>query len=1022
MSDLLANAKQHRDLVLLAEIGALIHDLGKLSWEFVGEPSDYHSQILRRFADARHPYFSSPDEVRQCLLGWIERDLEKAPQEDQAVLRTLLDEAREKPDVDLFHLARWFAEAASGKLTRRPLRILRRQYLGPLLGEAAINDSDEDFLPQPLRDLLDDTEFARRLEDPLFEVQQRALGDSIALHHATLVEPKPRLVQLLKAPDGADGFDSSLDKQQPDGQQDRLEGRPSQTHVATAFGYEGEQLALDELRAVRHQFAEALVDALGKVREGQATPDQVRPDILNAAEEAFRQGLGETRRPANDVTLWDHAYSAASLYKAALAKVLIEQKWTEPAQIHWRILRVSFDGLGFWSQAHHVTDLLRRRDAVEEGLDAVRQELEVALALGNEVYRDENGSAFLMPDLGENHGELEQTVRQAVLDAISSTDLAGELVPECHWHPDPVRDEMASAFGQALREAPRPLAGDPAVVAAWWKWKEAPNREICTVCGLRPVGFAPEDAQIELWATAEKAQKRHVCRVCLQRRGRRAKEWWTKEPQNTIWADEVADVNGRFALIVGRFELDIWLDGTLVRTMLVKEGESKNPSPARIRRVWQTTERFWQEVEEVAIPDILTPRPRLAIVPAKPKDLEELGQYHAYQLDLGGPRLGVVWDGSKLIVTESLRDLARRLGLPKKDWEDDDSAANRLVEWLNGQPRPWPLLEPSGYGTSAAETGCRVEEVKDVRQEERKYTPHIPLLTEPALFMALVPADRAMEVVLAIKAKYEEEMGKVRDRLPLHLGVVVAQRRTPLRAVLEAGRALLERESVWQEWQVEQKHADGVQEVRLTLSHDGRVVEWSVPTKMGDGETPDAWYPYLLQRPLAAGERPNAASDLVRVGDLVEENTFYALPSSFDFEYLDTTARRFEVSYGADGRRRGRPSRPCLLEEVEVLKEVWTLLGERLTTSQWMTLDGLIEQKRREWDERPGALSPTFEQLVRDALRNAEWKRQGQKGWRAALDEGERELLEDAALRGVLSDAINLYHWAMKEEKKKREE
>jgi len=34
-------------------------------------------------------------------------------------------------------------------------------------------------------------------------------------------------------------------------------------------------------------------------------------------------------------------------------------------------------------------------------------------------------------------------------------------------------------------------------------------------------------------------------------------------------------------------------------------------------------------------------------------------------------------------------------------------------------------------------------------------------------------------------------MGKVRNRLPLHLGVVYAHRRTPLRAVLGAGKRML---------------------------------------------------------------------------------------------------------------------------------------------------------------------------------------------------------------------------------------
>ncbi|KUK41241.1 MAG: CRISPR-associated protein, Csx11 family [Clostridia bacterium 62_21] len=69
--------------------------------------------------------------------------------------------------------------------------------------------------------------------------------------------------------------------------------------------------------------------------------------------------------------------------------------------------------------------------------------------------------------------------------------------------------------------------------------------------------------------------------------------------------DELADRNDRVALIVGTFGLEDWLSGDLVQTVLVKAAEAepgkcvpKNPSPARLRRVWETTRRFWTETVE----------------------------------------------------------------------------------------------------------------------------------------------------------------------------------------------------------------------------------------------------------------------------------------------------------------------------------------------------------------------------------------------------------------------------------------
>ena len=104
-----------------------------------------------------------------------------------------------------------------------------------------------------------------------------------------------------------------------------------------------------------------------------------RESTLALARDALPVGLGDTRRPINDVTLWDLSHSVAAFYKAALSKVILDRYWipSPHGQIQWRLLHVSFDGPAFWGQAHHVTDMLGRRRAVGEGLDAVQDLLEV---------------------------------------------------------------------------------------------------------------------------------------------------------------------------------------------------------------------------------------------------------------------------------------------------------------------------------------------------------------------------------------------------------------------------------------------------------------------------------------------------------------------------------------------------------------------------------------------------------------------------------------------------------------------
>jgi hypothetical protein len=355
----------------------------------------------------------------------------------------------------------------------------------------------------------------------------------------------------------------------------------------------------------------------------------------------------------------------------------------------------------------------------------------------------------------------------------------------------------------------------------------------------------------------EAADERKVCGPCLKRREGRSEVWATNADGSftrTIWIDEVADNNGRFALVVGRFDLGGWLDGKLVSTMLVAPGIEKYASPARIRRCWDTTRQFWLDLVEShdgkppELKEVITRRPfRLRINPANADKVNEaLGDYHVYDWPLGGGiTMSVVWVpddevGGHFLTADNLWYLVGPEQLDRVKREELGDNARVLTELgrLINRQEEVRLEEPSGYGRPA-EARVIVErpEVKPVCEA---YTPYIPILTEPATFMALVPADSALEVTKAIKNKYSTEMGRVHDRLPLHLGLVFAPRHTPLSAVLEAGRAMLNMPTTWEEWQI------ATIGHKATFSRNGRTFEWEYPAQMGDEQTQDIWYPHLL--------------------------------------------------------------------------------------------------------------------------------------------------------------------------------
>ncbi len=734
--------------------------------------------------------------------------------------------------------------------------------------------------------------------------------------------------------------------------------------------------------------------------------------------DVFNHALGDTRRPINEVTLWDWSSVVAVLYKPALAGALLGHQ-PQPNDLRWRLLSVCVDSEAFAEGVARIPDLLARQDLLADAFTRVRQLLEEEYPLGTCVYQDANSSLYVVPELDklldeatdENNTSLRVLIHRAFAQGTVKDDarlaLSGEVrasveLDQQAWQAQkPDRSSFDVPPIARILHKKVSTHADVDDVAKWWPTNV--NRDICPVCGLRPQADPKSADAAEL-----KAGERKVCRICEQRRADRAREWARQLP-TTIWTDEVADVNGRVALIVGQFDLERWLDGTFVQTLTVTEPQNgtvmlKNPSFARLRRVWETTRQFWQsaldEPDAQGAPTIQPISTRLAIIPQNRGQLD-LGQFHAYELVVGRAHVSAVWDSDdQRFITSDNLDYLRKPEQIGKPLDEAIRAGQRLR-----------VEQPAGYGRSR-EQPIEVS-VASVSKLTDAYKPVIPILAEPLTFMALVPANCALNVVHAIKSKYEREMGKVRNRLPLTLGVVYFARRTPLATALDAGRRMLKVKVNREQWTVNSAPINSASACVITLTDGEREVRMRVPTVMGDGTTPDVWYPYwrVNGKPTdrarwfvgADGEH------WIHVNDLRANDTVDFMRSTFDFEFLDTTARRFEVSYDADGRRRGadKRQRPYLLEQLDELAQTWQTV-RCLNASQVKTLESLVETKRRDWLQ-PMATAQAreaFRQLVRDALVEVK------------LD---ANALEQPTVDGLLADALELHLTIHKEETGKQE-
>jgi hypothetical protein len=267
---------------------------------------------------------------------------------------------------------------------------------------------------------------------------------------------------------------------------------------------------------------------------------------------------------------------------------VLAAKLIQAGTSRWRLLRVNFDVLALYAKAIKVADLLGYQRVVDKACETVKQLVEEEYPLGNEIYRDSTGIYFTFPDL-----DLPADLAQEIRHRVESVEM--ELAPRIAvtvGDGTTATDQLKSILGKARKEALEALAQpfDSQQLSACWQqqWKTADDGkwEVCPVCRLR---LMPEKAE--------------ACEHCIKRRSSRI-EAWKQNPAQTIWIDEIADHNDRVALIVGRFGLDDWLSGDLVQTMLVRADPTtntftpKNPSPARLRRVWETCQRFWTETVE----------------------------------------------------------------------------------------------------------------------------------------------------------------------------------------------------------------------------------------------------------------------------------------------------------------------------------------------------------------------------------------------------------------------------------------
>jgi hypothetical protein len=199
-----------------------------------------------------------------------------------------------------------------------------------------------------------------------------------------------------------------------------------------------------------------------------------------------------------------------------------------------------------------------------------------------------------------------------------------------------------------------------------------------------------------------------------------------------------------------------------------------------------------------------------------------------------------------------------------------------------------------------------------------------------------------------------------------------------------------------------------------------------IPFQLGNGE-PDFYHPYFIVSQPAPGfpleERSThlrtPAGHIVHVSELQANDQLCIYPNRFDFLFLDTVARRFDVRLDKETNRRPHPlfgprhsPRPYLLEDLDRMKQVWQWCRQAgMTTTQLYGIRDLLAARFEEWDlaekERTAAEWRTYEKLVAQVL--------GKEFRGYAPGDQEYEGLRQAMLDGLFFDCLELHLQILKE-------
>jgi len=295
-----------------------------------------------------------------------------------------------------------------------------------------------------------------------------------------------------------------------------------------------------------------------------------RDSVLESTRQAFIPTLGETRIPANDVTLFDHSFSTASLYKTQLARAVLKNEI--PSTEKWRVFGIFWNGARFMSQARKAADALNRQEIINEIKKELKHHFEIKYPIGNTIFEDTDSIFFTFPAFGKSEDLAKECMLKAV--DIIRAESNGDLWPVCALSQER-RSPAVIAEMMEFFETRKGIDKESAILYIQnEKNKFEPKNSLDINNPLLESEIPDRNGQYDICPVCRirvKKEKDDACGVCLERRRGRIEKWVdNRNNTETIWVNEAADENNRVALISIEFGIKEWLNGKWLQSQWVQ--------------------------------------------------------------------------------------------------------------------------------------------------------------------------------------------------------------------------------------------------------------------------------------------------------------------------------------------------------------------------------------------------------------------------------------------------------------------